>query len=67
MLCAVAYCDSKNIVHRDVKPENLLINTGSLNIKLADFGFSVDLNSEIAIDAVKVILSCLFDKILSIQ
>mmetsp|Transcript_52601 Transcript_52601/g.125628 ORF Transcript_52601/g.125628 Transcript_52601/m.125628 type:complete len:511 (-) Transcript_52601:87-1619(-) len=33
------------VIHRDVKPDNFLVNTGS-KVKLADFGFSVIVNSE---------------------
>lgn len=34
---------SKNIIHRDIKLENIMINTDTLEIKLIDFGFSVEL------------------------
>jgi hypothetical protein len=43
VLGALAFCHEKKVVHRDVKPENLLLETEDpkcLKVKLADFGIS---------------------------
>ena len=41
VLLAINYMHQQNIMHRDLKPQNLLLeNEGSLEIKVADFGFS---------------------------
>lgn len=41
LLCGIHYCHQKNIVHRDLKLENVLIHDGNLsNVKIIDFGLA---------------------------
>ena len=37
--CALRFLHGANLMHRDVKPENILITEGG-GIKLCDFGFA---------------------------
>ena len=39
ILSAVNYCHSKNIVHRDIKLDNILLDHNG-NLKIGDFGVS---------------------------
>ncbi len=40
MLQGIAYCHSHCILHRDLKPQNLLIDQRRNYLKLADFGLA---------------------------
>lgn len=40
MLDGIAYCHSHRILHRDLKPQNLLIDRTNERLKLADFGLA---------------------------
>jgi serine/threonine protein kinase len=42
---ALMHCHSKGIIHRDVKPENILLTKENI-VKLCDFGWSVQTNGE---------------------
>lgn len=39
MLNALAFCHSKKVLHRDIKPNNILISSDGV-LKLADFGLA---------------------------
>ena len=49
---AIRYLHSNNISHRDIKAENILLNTNSFNIKIIDFGYAIKFkqNNELCSD-----------------
>jgi len=40
LLCGIAFCHEQKVLHRDLKPQNLLINKVKGELKLADFGLA---------------------------
>jgi cyclin-dependent kinase len=40
LLAGVSFCHDRRVLHRDLKPQNLLINKENLELKLADFGLA---------------------------
>lgn len=42
LVTAVSYMHSKDLAHRDLKLENILINMDDRQIKVIDFGFAVE-------------------------
>ena len=47
---AVIYCESKGIFHRDIKDENILLDTKTGQVKLLDFGSGTVLENTLYTD-----------------
>jgi serine/threonine protein kinase len=45
MLNGLAFLHSKNKVHRDLKSDNILVDTAGV-VKIADFGFAAQFTTE---------------------
>ena len=48
------YCHSKRVIHRDIKPENIFLVKNGRQIKLGDFGISVELTRTDAVAETKI-------------
>jgi serine/threonine protein kinase len=51
LLSAIAHCHQRKIIHRDVKPENLLVDFNSqdktqYSLKVIDFGISTQFDPD---------------------
>jgi calcium-dependent protein kinase len=53
ILIALAYAHSKNVIHRDLKPQNIIVNLLSERPKLIDLGLSVTLTPDILLKCFK--------------
>lgn len=78
LLRALCHCQERGVLHRDVKPENLLIQTDSYQVKLFDFGcgdllkntaykdFAGQRQQGMHVDKVFGIGPCLFYKLMNV-
>ena len=43
ILLGINECHKKKIIHRDIKPQNIIINIHTFSLKIIDFGLSINL------------------------
>jgi serine/threonine protein kinase len=54
---AIFYCHQHRIIHRDIKPHNILVNNDG-QVKLCDFGM-YEFDEQLKIDAIcQIIIDC---------
>ena len=41
----MSYCHENNVIHRDIKLENILLDS-DLKVKIIDFGFSIRISND---------------------
>jgi serine/threonine protein kinase len=46
LLRGLKECHDRGVIHRDIKPQNMLVDEGAATLKIADFGLSCAVNDE---------------------
>lgn len=53
ILCGVKYIHSARVIHRDLKPGNILVNSQGL-VKICDFGLARGINEDTESERIKI-------------
>jgi len=53
ILIALDYAHSRNVIHRDLKPQNIIVNLLSERPKLIDFGLSLIVKKDVPLKMFK--------------